>query len=125
MKVIQPIVPFSTYRAHIAYNTNRRKMKFNWRANWEILLVLVIIVVGIVITTIAAIKNKGKLCFLNLSCACSLFMTLLVTWNGSHSLNCDYATACSLSVGVLNVSFNCYNLILQSGSREPGWFLFV
>lgn len=61
MKVIQPIVPFSTYRAHIANNSNRRKMKFNWRANWEILLVLVIIVVGIVITTIAAIKNKGKL----------------------------------------------------------------
>lgn len=37
-------------------------MKFNWRANWEILLVLVIIVVGIVITTIAAIKNKGEFC---------------------------------------------------------------
>lgn len=35
-------------------------MKFNWRANWEILLVLVIIVVGIVITTIAAIRNKGE-----------------------------------------------------------------
>lgn len=35
-------------------------MKFNWKANWEILLVLVIIVVGIVITTIAAIRNKGK-----------------------------------------------------------------
>lgn len=59
MKVLQPI-PFSTYQAQIA-NQNSQKMKFNWRANWEILLVLVIIVVGIVITTIAAIKNKGKL----------------------------------------------------------------
>jgi len=39
---------------------SRNKMKFNWRANWEILLVLVIIVVGIVITTIAAIRNKGE-----------------------------------------------------------------
>lgn len=38
-------------------------MKFNWKANWEILLVLAIIVVGIVITTIAAIRNKGKLDF--------------------------------------------------------------
>lgn len=60
MKVIQPI-PFSTYQTTRIANSNKEhKMKFNWRANWEILLVLVIIVVGIVITTIAAIKNKGK-----------------------------------------------------------------
>lgn len=39
---------------------NIERMKFNWRANWEILLVLVIIVVGIVITTIAAIRSKGR-----------------------------------------------------------------
>lgn len=39
---------------------NRQKMKFNWKANLEILLVLVIIVVGIVITTIAVIRSKGK-----------------------------------------------------------------
>lgn len=38
----------------------RDKMKFNWRANWEILLVFVIIIVGIVITTIAAIRSKGE-----------------------------------------------------------------
>lgn len=46
---------------------NKQKMKFNWRANWETLLVLVIIVVGIVITTIAAIRNKGELSWQRLS----------------------------------------------------------
>lgn len=35
-------------------------MKFNWRANWELLLVLLIVSVVIVIATLAAIKNKGK-----------------------------------------------------------------
>lgn len=35
-------------------------MKFSLKANWEILLVLVIIAVGIVIITVAAIR-RGKL----------------------------------------------------------------
>lgn len=39
--------------------------------------------------------------FLNLSGACSLSMTLLVTRNGSRSLNCNYATTCSLNAECL------------------------
>lgn len=63
----RPKLPIGAHRSEetpsppqAAPKSAKSKMRFNWRANWEILLVLVIISIGIVITTIAAIRSKGE-----------------------------------------------------------------